>query len=73
MEAGFKFCITLARVLVVNRIATRAFKEKTTTTKLIVSSDLNFHVNIDVHNRELEQEIKNKGDQFRRKNNMKIL
>ena len=61
------------RVLVVNSIATRAFKEKTTTTKLIVSSDLNFHVNIDMHNRELEQEIKNKGDQFRRKNNMKIL
>ena len=40
------------RVLVVNSIATRAFKEKTTTTKLILSSDLNFHVYIDVHNRE---------------------
>ena len=40
------------RVLVVNRIATLAFKEKTTTTKLILSSDLNFHVYINVHNRE---------------------
>ena len=41
------------RVLVVNRIATLAFKGKTTTTKLILSSDLNdFHVYINVHNRE---------------------
>ena len=40
------------RVLVVNRIATLAFKEKTTTTKLILSSDLNFHVYMNVHNRE---------------------
>ena len=48
----------------VNRIAT--------TTRPILSSDLNFNVYIDVE-KELEQEIKNKGDQFRRKNNMEIL
>ena len=36
----------------VNRIATRTFKEKTTTPKPILSSDLNFNVYIDVDNRE---------------------
>ena len=36
----------------VNRIATQTFQEKTTTTKPILSSDLNFNVYIDVDNRE---------------------
>ena len=45
-------------------MATRTFKEKTTTTK----STLTW-----ITEKELEQEIKNKGDQLPRKNDMKIL
>ena len=71
-KPDWNFAFQVPKGSAVSRIATRTFKEKTTTTKPILSSDLNFNVYIDVE-KELEQEIKNKGDQFRRKNNMEIL
>ena len=57
---------------VINRIATQTFREKTTTRKPILSFKLIFTLTW-ITEKELEREINNKGDQFRRKSNMKIL
>ena len=63
------------RVSVVNRIASRAFRDKNNNNKADSFFRLNFNVYIDVDNaeKELERETKNTGDQFRWKKNMKIL
>ena len=56
----------------VNRLATQTFREKTTTTKPILSFKLIFTLTW-ITEKGLEREIKNKGDQFGRKSNMNIL
>ena len=63
------------RVSALNRIATRTFRYKTTTTtKTILSFDLILMSTLTwITEKELEREIKNKGDQFRWWNNIKIL
>ena len=63
------------RVSVVNRIATRTFKDKKITTiKPILSFDLTLISTLTcITDKEPQREIKNKGHQFRWKNNVKIL
>ena len=60
-----------SRVSAVNGIATRTFRDKkTTATKPILSSD---YIDVNNRHRAKERDIKNKGDQFRWTNSMKIL
>ena len=59
-------------VSVVNRITTRTFREKKKQGRSILSFNFILMSTLTwITEKELEREIKNKGDQYRRKNNMK--
>ena len=62
------------RVSAVNRIATQTLRDNKRTTKPILSFDLILMSTLTwITEKELELEIRNKGDQFCWKNNVKIL
>ena len=68
VSRGEIFYFKYTRLSAVNLIATRTLEIKNNNDDLILKSKLAW-----ITEKELEPEIKNKGDQFRQKNNMKIL